>query len=57
MAEKIASRLRLFGAWFFQLKERARGEWFLTEIGARIAGGAAYQRLRGVNLPLRSTRQ
>jgi carbamoyl-phosphate synthase large subunit len=52
MAEKIASRLRLFGAWFFQLKEHARGEWFLTEIGARIAGGGVYQRLRGVNLPL-----
>ena len=52
MAEKIASRLRFFGAWFFQLKERTPGDWILTEIGARIPGGATYQRLRGVNLPL-----
>ena len=50
--EKIAERLKFFGAWFVQLKERAAGEWFLVEIGARIAGGATYQRLRGVNLPL-----
>jgi carbamoyl-phosphate synthase large subunit len=52
IAEKIASRLRFFGAWFFQLRERAPDEWFLLEIGARLAGGATYQRLRGVNLPL-----
>lgn len=52
IAEKIASRLRFFGAWFFQLRERTPGDWFLLEIGARLAGGATYQRLRGVNLPL-----
>ena len=52
IAEKIASRLRFFGAWFFQLRERTSGEWFLLEIGARLPGGATYQRMRGVNLPL-----
>lgn len=54
IADKISSKLRLFGAWFFQLKERTTGEWVLLEIGARIPGGATYQRLRGVNLPLLS---
>lgn len=51
-AERIAARLRLFGTWFFQLRERATDEWVLLEVGARLPGGATYQRLRGVNLPL-----
>jgi hypothetical protein len=51
-AEMISSRLALYGAWFFQLKERAPGDWALVEIGARIAGGTTFQRLRGINLPL-----
>jgi carbamoyl-phosphate synthase large subunit len=51
-AEIIAARLRLFGAWFFQLKERSPGDWVLLEIGARLPGGATYQRLKGINLPL-----
>jgi hypothetical protein len=52
MARTIASRLELHGAWFFQIKQRATGEWSLLEIGARIPGGATYQRQRGINLCL-----
>ncbi|HZF19136.1 MAG TPA: ATP-grasp domain-containing protein [Burkholderiales bacterium] len=54
LAKAIASRLSFHGAWFFQLRERAPGDWVLLEVGARISGGATYQRLRGVNLPLLS---
>lgn len=43
--------LQPFGAWFFQLKEK-NNSWILLEVGARIPGGATYQRMRGVNLPL-----
>lgn len=51
-AARISGQLSLFGAWFFQLRERAPDEWVLLEVGARLPGGATYQRLRGVNLPL-----
>lgn len=52
-AETISSVLNPFGSWFFQLKEKD-GKWILLEVGARIPGGATYQRMRGVNLPLLS---
>ncbi len=51
-AESIARRFQFYGAWFFQLKERAADDWVLLEVGARIPGGATLARVNGVNLPL-----
>ncbi len=53
-AEKINAAIKLRGAWFFQLKERASGELALLEVAPRIAGTSGYQRVRGINLPLLS---
>ncbi|MHB8520749.1 MAG: ATP-grasp domain-containing protein [Limisphaerales bacterium] len=53
-ARIIASRLAFHGAWFFQLKEDRAGVPKLLEIGPRIAGTMALQRVQGVNFPLLS---
>lgn len=53
-AEAINRRLRLRGAWFFQVKEAAQGRLTLLEVAPRIAGSMAADRVRGVNLPLLS---
>lgn len=53
-AKKINDKLHMNGAWFFQLKERANGEFGLLEIAPRIAGTMEFQRAFGVNLPLLS---
>lgn len=52
MAEAIAGRLELHGAWFFQVREGESGRLTLLEIGARIAGTMAVHRVLGVNFPL-----
>jgi carbamoyl-phosphate synthase large subunit len=52
LARGISSRLDLWGAWFFQLREDAAGELCLLEVGPRIAGTMALHRVLGVNFPL-----
>lgn len=54
LAKNINDTLKFRGAWFFQVKENARGELVLLEIAPRIAGASSYHRVMGVNLPLLS---
>lgn len=56
-ARKILSRIKISGAWFFQMKEDASGRLKLLEIDVRIAGTMCYDRCRGVNFPLLSIYQ
>ncbi len=53
-AEAIASRLELHGAWFYQVKEDAKGELKLLEVAPRLAGTSALNRVMGVNFALLS---
>lgn len=53
-AERIAARLELHGAWFFQLKRDAAGELTLLEVAPRIAGSMALSRVGGPNFALLS---
>ncbi len=53
-AAKIASRLDLRGAWFFQIKEDAAGKFHLLEVAPRMAGSMALSRVTGPNFPLLS---
>jgi carbamoyl-phosphate synthase large subunit len=53
-AQVIASELRFYGAWFFQLKKDRQGTYRLLEIAPRIAGTMALHRGLGVNLALLS---
>ena len=52
VAEDINSRLSFNGAWFFQLKRNAAGEFRLLEIAPRIAGTMGLTRNLGINMPL-----
>lgn len=52
IAEDINAKMRFNGAWFFQLKENAAGEYRLMEIAPRVAGTMGLSRSRGVNFPL-----
>lgn len=54
LAEAIAQRLELHGAWFFQLKHDVDGALALLEVAPRIAGTSALYRAMGVNFPLLS---
>jgi hypothetical protein len=54
LAKKISSALGIYGAWFFQVKEDVNNELTLLEVGPRIAGSMAANRVRGVNFPLLS---
>jgi carbamoyl-phosphate synthase large subunit len=54
IAARIASRCRLVGSWFFQMKRDADQRLKLLEIGPRIAGAMALHRQYGVNFPLLS---
>jgi carbamoyl-phosphate synthase large subunit len=53
-AEKISAKLPLYGAWFFQLKEDAKGVLKLLEVAPRIAGTQSLHRVVGINFPLLS---
>ena len=52
MAMDLNKRLKFNGAWFFQVKEDAKGFCKLMEVAPRIAGTMGLSRNRGVNLPL-----
>lgn len=53
-AQRIASRLELHGAWFFQLREDIYGVARLLEVAPRVAGTSALHRVTGVNFALLS---
>ena len=52
IAEDINRRLSFNGAWFFQVKENATGQFRLLEIAPRIAGTMGLTRNLGINMPL-----
>lgn len=52
IASAICKRIPMRGAWFFQLKRNAIGQYKLLEVATRIAGTMCVQRAAGVNLPL-----
>ena len=52
IAETINRRLSFRGAWFFQLKRDAQGQYKLLECATRIAGTMCVERAAGINLPL-----
>lgn len=54
IAKKILKKIKISGAWFFQMKEDANGNLKLLEIDVRIAGTMCYNRCRGVNFALLS---
>lgn len=56
-AEKILEKIKITGAWFFQVKEDDDGILRLLEIDIRIAGTMCFNRGRGINFPLLSILQ
>ena len=52
IATVINSAVRFRGAWFFQVKKAANGEFCLLEIAARFGGSSILCKAIGVNLPL-----
>ena len=52
IARQISDRIRMRGAWFFQLKRNDAGEYRLLEAATRVAGTMCLERAAGVNLPL-----
>lgn len=52
IAECLAGRLLLPGAWFFQLKQDVNGVLKLLEVAPRIAGSMGLTRNQGINFPL-----
>lgn len=53
-AQRINDKLRLRGAWFFQMKEDQNGAPKLLEVAARLGGSSGYFRAQGVNFALLS---
>ena len=53
-AKQILSKIKINGAWFFQMKEDKGGQLKLLEIDVRIAGTMCFNRCRGVNFSLLS---
>ncbi len=51
-ARKILKKIKISGAWFFQMKADAEGNLKLLEIDVRIAGTMCYHRCYGVNFAL-----
>lgn len=49
MAQKINGKLKLRGAWFFQVKIDTKGNFCLLEVASRIAGTMGLFRANGVN--------
>lgn len=52
IAQQINSRLVFCGAWFFQMKRNAQGQYRMLEISPRIPGTMGLSRNTGVNFPL-----
>ena len=52
IAREINQKLAFNGAWFFQIKKNAAGEYRLLEIAPRIAGTMGLTRNLGINMPL-----
>ncbi len=52
IAQEINSRINMFGAWFFQLKEDRNGKLKLLEVSCRHAGTMTLYRHKGVNFAL-----
>lgn len=52
IADVIATRLAIPGAWFFQIKIDAEGRYKLLEIAPRISGSMGLSRCLGVNFSL-----
>lgn len=50
IAQLISDKMKIKGAWFYQMKEDRDGQFRLLEVANRIAGSSGYQRLRGCNL-------
>lgn len=54
IAQDLNSTFKFRGAWFFQIKKDANGEYKLLEFSVRQAGTMAYYRQLGVNFTLLS---
>lgn len=54
IAQKINTRLKFQGAWFFQLKYNSENELTLLEIASRLAGSSSLFRNKGINFALMS---
>jgi len=54
IAQVISAKLKMSGAWFFQVKKDANGTYKLLEVAARIAGSMGLHRNQGINFPLLS---
>ncbi|MBR5621148.1 ATP-grasp domain-containing protein [Candidatus Saccharibacteria bacterium] len=52
IANRINSKFKFVGAWFFQVKKNSAGEYKLMEISPRIPGTMGLSRNLGVNFPL-----
>jgi hypothetical protein len=57
VGDTISKTIGLTGAWFFQMKANARGQWVLLEVAPRIAGSSGINRGKDINLPLLSLLQ
>lgn len=51
-AERINRKIKMKGAWFFQMKQAADGKLCLLEVAARFGGSSSLCMAIGVNLPL-----
>ena len=49
---RIMDKIRIRGAWFFQIKEASCGTLKLLEVDIRIAGTMVFNRVMGINFPL-----
>ena len=52
IAERINSKLKFNGLWWFQIKKDVNGKWKLLEISTRCAGTMCLTRAKGLNLPI-----
>lgn len=54
IAQRINSKIKFLGLWFFQIKKDKFGKWKLLEVAVRCASSMALTRAIGYNLPLMS---